>query len=42
MRALGMLVLGMILGVAAMVFGLYFYFATGQAPVATSASPMPF
>jgi len=32
----------MILGAAAIVLGVYFYFATGQAPVATSASPMPF
>lgn len=42
MRTFGILVLGMILGAAAIVFGVYFYFATGQAPVATSASPMPF
>jgi len=42
MRTLGTLVLGIMLGVAAVVFGVYFYFATGQAPVATSASPMPF
>ena len=42
MRAFAMLVLGMILGAAVVVFGVYFYFATGQAPVATSASPMPF
>jgi thiosulfate dehydrogenase len=41
-RAFAMLVLGMILGAAVVVFGVYFYFATGQAPVATSASPMPF
>lgn len=42
MRALAMLVVGMILGAAAIVLGVYFYFAAGQAPVATSASPMPF
>jgi thiosulfate dehydrogenase len=41
-RAFAILVLGMILGAAVVVFGVYFYFATGQAPVATSASPMPF
>src|ERR1700751_5648075 len=42
MRTWGTLVFGIILGVASVVFGIYFYFATGQAPVATSASPMPF
>jgi thiosulfate dehydrogenase len=42
MRAFAMLVLGIILGAAAIVFGVYLYFAAGQAPVATSASPMPF
>jgi hypothetical protein len=42
MRTFAVLVLGMILGVAAIVAGVYFYFATGQAPVATSASAMPF
>ncbi len=42
MRAFAMLVLGMILGAAAIVFGVYFYFVTGRAPVATSAPPMPF
>jgi len=42
MKAFATLVLGMILGAAAVVFGVYFYFSTGQAPVATSASPMPF
>jgi thiosulfate dehydrogenase len=42
MRAFAMLVLGMILGVAAIALGVYFYFATGRAPVATSAPPMPF
>jgi len=42
MRAFVTLVLGMILGVAAAGLGVYFYFVTGQAPVATSAPPMPF
>ncbi|MGO9648849.1 MAG: c-type cytochrome [Terriglobales bacterium] len=42
MRAVAMLVLGVILGAAAVVLGVYFYFATGQAPVATSAAPMLF
>jgi thiosulfate dehydrogenase len=42
MRTVGLLVLGMILGVIVVMVGVYFYFATGQAPVATSASEMPF
>jgi thiosulfate dehydrogenase len=42
MRTVATIVLGMILGAAAIVLGLYWYFATGQAPVATSAAPMPF
>jgi len=42
MKAFAMLVFGIVLGAVAVVLGLYFYFATGQAPVATSASPMPF
>lgn len=42
MRTLSTLVLGMIVGAGLVVFGVYFYFSTGQAPVATSASPMPF
>jgi thiosulfate dehydrogenase len=42
MRVLGTLVFGMILGVAAVTAGVYFYFSTGRAPVATSAPPMPF
>jgi thiosulfate dehydrogenase len=42
MRTFAILVLGMILGAGVIVFGVYFYFSTGQAPVATSASPMPF
>jgi thiosulfate dehydrogenase len=42
MRTLGTLVVGMILGAVAIAVGVYFYFATGRAPVATSAPPMPF
>src|SRR5882762_802350 len=42
MRTFATLVLGMVLGAAAVVLGLYSYFAMGQAPVATSAPPMPF
>jgi thiosulfate dehydrogenase len=42
MRTLAMLVLGMILGIAAIALGIYCYFVTGRAPVATSAPPMPF
>jgi len=42
MRALLTLVSGMILGVAAVSLAVYLYFVTGQAPVATSAPPMPF
>ena len=42
MRTFGVLIFGAILGVVAVVAGVYFYFATGQAPVATSASAMPF
>lgn len=33
--------LGLILGLAAVPLGIYFYFSTGRAPVATSAAPMP-
>jgi thiosulfate dehydrogenase len=36
------LVVGIILGVLLVACGTYFYFATGRAPVATSAPPMPF
>jgi mono/diheme cytochrome c family protein len=36
------LLLGIILGVAFVVAGAYLYFSRGYAPVATSASPMPF
>src|SRR5258706_710484 len=42
MRTFATLILGMVLGTAAVVLGVYCYFATGQAPVATSAPPMPF
>ncbi len=36
------LILGILLGVLLVVAGVYFYFSTGHAPVATSASPIPF
>ena len=42
MKTFGTLVAGMILGACAIVLGVYFYFATGRAPVATSEPPMPF
>lgn len=42
MRTLATLILGMILGAAALALCVYAYFATGRAPVATSAHPMPF
>jgi len=42
MRVFAALVLGMIVGVAAIALGVYFYFATGRAPVATSEPTMPF
>jgi thiosulfate dehydrogenase len=42
MRMFGTLVFGMILGVVALLAGVYYYFATGLAPVATSAQAMPF
>jgi len=35
-------VIGLILGIALVPVGVYFYFAQGYAPVATSAPPMPF
>jgi thiosulfate dehydrogenase len=35
-------VLGLILGIAGVFAGAYFYFSTGQAPVSTSAPEMPF
>ena len=36
------LLLGLVLGVAAVAAGAYLYFSLGYAPVATSAPPMPF
>ena len=36
------MVLGMTVGAAAIALGVYAYFATGQAPVATAEPPMPF
>jgi thiosulfate dehydrogenase len=36
------LVLGILLGVLLVAGGVYYYFASGRAPVATAASPMPF
>jgi mono/diheme cytochrome c family protein len=36
------LILGILLGVMLVFLGIYFYFATGQAPVATKSSEMPF
>jgi thiosulfate dehydrogenase len=42
MRTFATLVVGVILGAAAIVLGVYLYFVTGQAPVATSEPPMPF
>lgn len=35
-------VLGVVLGALAIAAGVYFYFVTGRAPVATAAAPMPF
>jgi thiosulfate dehydrogenase len=34
--------IGLILGLIAVPAGIYFYFSSGSAPVATSAAPMPF
>ena len=42
MRTFATLILGSVLGVAAVALGVYYYFATGRAPVATSEPPMPF
>jgi mono/diheme cytochrome c family protein len=42
MRTFATLIVGVILGAAAIVLGVYLYFVTGQAPVATSEPPMPF
>lgn len=36
------LVLGILLGILLVAAGVYFYFSTGHAPVATAAPPMPF
>jgi len=36
------LILGVLLGVVLIAGSVYFYFSSGRAPVATSASPMPF
>ena len=36
------LILGVLLGVVLVFLGIYFYFATGQAPVTTKSSQMPF
>jgi thiosulfate dehydrogenase len=42
MRTLATIIFGMLLGAVGIALGVYFYFATGRAPVATSAAPMPF
>lgn len=36
------LIIGIILGVLLLLFGVYWYFATGHAPVAVTAADMPF
>jgi thiosulfate dehydrogenase len=36
------LILGIVLGVLLVAGGVYFYFSSGHAPVATSAAPLPF
>jgi thiosulfate dehydrogenase len=36
------LILGILLGILLIAGGVYFYFSSGRAPVATSAPPMPF
>ena len=36
------LILGILLGVLLIAGGVYYYFSSGMAPVATSAAPMPF
>jgi len=36
------LILGIVLGVLLIAAGIYFYFSSGRAPVATAAPPMPF
>ena len=35
-------VAGLVLGIVAVFLGVYIYFSTGMAPIATSAAPMPF
>jgi thiosulfate dehydrogenase len=42
MKGFAILVAGMVLGAAVVVLGVYLYFSTGRAPVATSEPPMPF
>jgi len=42
MRTFGALVFGIILGVVGLTLGVYWYFATGRAPVGTSEPPLPF
>jgi thiosulfate dehydrogenase len=42
MRTFATMVLGIILGAVAVVLGVYWYFVTGRAPVATSEPAMPF
>lgn len=39
---MGKFLIGLILGLIAIPAGVYFYFSSGTAPVATSAAPMPF
>jgi thiosulfate dehydrogenase len=39
---MGKFLIGLILGLIAIPVGVYFYFSSGTAPVATSAPPMPF
>src|SRR5713226_1174837 len=36
------LILGILLGILLIAGGVYYYFSSGHAPVATSAPPMPF
>jgi len=42
MKVFSAVILGVILGAILTAASVYFYFATGAAPVATSATPMPF
>jgi thiosulfate dehydrogenase len=39
---MGKFLIGLILGLIAIPAGVYYYFSSGTAPVATSAAPMPF